>query len=62
MNILNLYFYRQPIYFGPNVFGNDLLQESKQLKLLNHNIELYNLKNDDLFGKPLNTKWIKIDM
>ncbi|VVC34737.1 Tudor domain,RNA recognition motif domain [Cinara cedri] len=46
-------------YFGPLVSGNALTEESKQYKLMNTNVKSYNLGNDDLFGKPLNTKWEK---
>lgn len=61
VNILYLYLCWQSSYFGPMVFGSDILQESKQLKLIDDQKKLYNLRNDDLFGKPLNTKWEKIE-
>lgn len=60
VNILYLYLCRQSSIFGPKVFGSEILQESKQLKLINDQKQLYNLRNDDLFGKPLNTKWEKM--
>ncbi|CAI6361930.1 unnamed protein product [Macrosiphum euphorbiae] len=47
------------IYIGPNVSGRSLIEESKQSKM-NKKIIHYNLENDDLFGKPLSTKWEKI--
>lgn len=58
--ILFGYFYRHPVYFGPNTSKNILLEESKQLKM-NEEVKPYNLENDDLFGRPLNSKWEKIE-
>ncbi|XP_022174799.1 uncharacterized protein LOC111036859 [Myzus persicae] len=46
------------VYIGPNVSGRSLIEESKQLKI-NDKIKLYNLENDDLFGRPLSSKWEK---
>ncbi|XP_060876252.1 uncharacterized protein LOC132949399 isoform X3 [Metopolophium dirhodum] len=47
------------IYIGPNVSGRSLIEESKQSKV-NNKIIHYNLENDDLFGRPLSTKWEKL--
>lgn len=52
------FFCRESIYLGPYVSGRNLIEKSKQLKLISK-IKLYNLENDDLFGRPLNTKWIR---
>lgn len=53
-------FCRESAYIGPNISGSSLIEETKQLKLKNK-IKYYNLENDDLFGKPLSTKWEKIE-
>ncbi|XP_025425814.1 uncharacterized protein LOC112694531 isoform X1 [Sipha flava] len=50
----------QSIYFGPNISGSSLIEESNQLKFKSQT-KLYNLDNDDLFGRPMNTKWEKIE-
>lgn len=55
--ILLLYFYRQSAYLGTHISGSRLIEESKQLKLKDDKIKFYNLQNDDLYGKPLNSKW-----
>lgn len=54
------FYYRQSIYLGPNVTASSLIDESIQLKLKNQAM-LYNLDNDNLFGRPMNTKWEKIE-
>jgi len=50
---------RTSIYIGPSIFGRHLIEESKQFKINNKIID-YNLDNDDLFGRPLSTKWEKL--
>ncbi|XP_060847831.1 uncharacterized protein LOC132927329 [Rhopalosiphum padi] len=50
---------RDLFYIGPNVSVKSLVEECKEFKA-NKKIP-YNLGNDDLFGKPLNTKWEKIE-
>ncbi|XP_025208243.1 uncharacterized protein LOC112603736 [Melanaphis sacchari] len=46
------------VYIGPEISGRSLMEDYKQFKT---EIKLpYNLGNDDLFGKPLSTKWEKI--
>ncbi|XP_016658697.1 uncharacterized protein LOC100167275 isoform X2 [Acyrthosiphon pisum] len=50
---------RTSIYIGPNVSGRSLIEESKQSKI-NNKMMHYNLENDDLFGRPLSTKWEKL--
>lgn len=57
--LILLYFYRESYYLGTPVFGISLIEESKQRKLKDDEIKFYNLRNDDLFGKPLNSKWNK---
>ncbi|XP_022170007.1 uncharacterized protein LOC111033534 [Myzus persicae] len=47
------------IYIGPNVSGRSLIEEFKQLKI-NNKIKLHNLENEDLFGRPLSSKWEKL--
>lgn len=49
--------YRQSIYLGTHISGSALIEESKNLKLNDNKIQSYNLENDYLFGKPLNSKW-----
>lgn len=46
------------VYFGPDISGKSLIEECKQFKT-NQKIP-YNLENDDLFGRPLNTEWEEI--
>ncbi|XP_050542444.1 uncharacterized protein LOC126906154 isoform X2 [Daktulosphaira vitifoliae] len=49
----------QSIYFGPNIYGEDLLTIMKQEKLEEKD-KLFSLENDELFGKPMSKKWIAI--
>lgn len=53
-----LYIYRDPIYIGPKISMNSLIEKSKKLGLKDKIDKLYNLKNDDLFGNPVAEKWV----
>lgn len=48
------------VYVGPEICRTNLIEESEQLKIINNRTKFYNLENDDLFGRPLRTKWEKI--
>lgn len=60
INIIACIIFRASIYIGLNVSGRSLIEESKQFKINNKIID-YNLENDDLFGRPLSTKWEKLN-
>jgi len=59
INIIACIICRTSIYIGPSVSGRSLIEESIQSKI-NNKIIHYNLENDDLFGRPLSTKWEKL--
>lgn len=56
-----MYFYREPIYIGPQISVNSLIERLNKLELKGKIDKLYNLKNDDLFGNPLTEKWVYIE-
>jgi len=58
INIIDCTVCRAPVYFGPDISGKSLIEEYKQFKT-SQKIP-YNLENDDLFGRPLNTEWEEI--
>jgi len=58
INIIVCTICRVSVYIGPNISGRSLIEEYKKFKT-NQKIP-YNLGNDDLFGRPLSTKWEEI--
>ncbi|XP_050425594.1 uncharacterized protein LOC126836355 isoform X2 [Adelges cooleyi] len=50
----------QSVYFGPDVYGQTLIDKAYKEKCMNKT-KLFNLENDDIFGKPLNRNWEKVE-
>ncbi|KAF0751710.1 Uncharacterized protein FWK35_00019435 [Aphis craccivora] len=46
------------VYIGPDICGKSLMEEYEKFKTTQK--IPYNLENDDLFGRPLGTKWEEI--